>query len=206
MDWHEMPWMESEDRTEAGEDGAALAERVRLGDHAAEKDLYVRFSGRVFAMGVARLKDREAARELAVDVVWAVIQALRRGSVLDTQRLGAFVHGTAVNMINNHARSRARRPQMDPIDESLVTIDHADSLERDSDLQLIGRCLGGLTAPERQVLVLSLAEGLKPGEMAARLGVSSEVIRQQKSRALKRLRDELGRVSRNASRRPLWRG
>ena len=62
-----MPWMESEDRTEAGEDGAALAERVRLGDHAAEKDLYVRFSGRVFAMGVARLKDREAARELAVD-------------------------------------------------------------------------------------------------------------------------------------------
>lgn len=95
---------------------------------------------------------------------------------------------------------------MDPIDESLVTIDHADSLERDSDLQLIGRCLGGLTAQERQVLVLSLAEGLKPGEMAARLGVSSEVVRQQKSRALKRLRDELGRVSRNASRRPLWRG
>ena len=97
-------------------------------------------------------------------------------------------------MINDQARARVRRPQWDPLDDALSAIDHADSLERDSDVQLVRRCLASFTPQEQKVLTLSLVEGLKPGEIAARLGTSSEAVRQQKSRALKRLREKLGCV------------
>jgi RNA polymerase sigma-70 factor (ECF subfamily) len=172
-------------------DDKTLAERIRKGDGSAETDVFQRYSGRVFALGFVRLKDRESARELVDDVLFAVIAALRRGKVLDTKRLGAFVRGTAVNMINNQARARARRPRWDPIDDALSAVDQAASLERDCDVQLVRRCLSGFAPQEQQVLTLSLVEGLKPGEIAARLGTSSEVVRQQKSRALRRLREKL---------------
>jgi RNA polymerase sigma factor (sigma-70 family) len=143
---------------------------------------------------------------LVNDVLLAVITALRRGTVLDTERLGAFVHGTTVNMVNNQARARARRPRLDSTDEDPAALDYAERIERESDLHLIRRCLDRLTPQERQVLTLSLVEGLKPGEIASRLGTSSETVRQQKTRALKRLKDKLNQVSRNALHLPLWRG
>jgi RNA polymerase sigma factor (sigma-70 family) len=157
-------------------------------------------------MAVVRVRDREWARELVHDVLLAVITALRRDTVRDTERLGAFVHGTTVNMIKNQARARGRRPRLDSIDDEVPSlIDHAESVERESDVRFVQHCLNRLTPQEQQILKLSFAEGLKPGEIAARFGTSPEVVRQQKSRALKRLKDKLDQLSRNAVAPPLWR-
>jgi DNA-directed RNA polymerase specialized sigma24 family protein len=45
--------------------------------------------------------------------------------------------------------------------------------------------MGLLDEQDRKILLLSLAEGLKPGEIAARLGLSPIVVRQRKCRALR---------------------
>jgi RNA polymerase sigma factor (sigma-70 family) len=66
----------------------------------------------------------------------------------------------------------------------------------------IRTCVARLPRQDQQVLFLSLAEGLKPGEIAARLGLSAEVVRQQKSRALKRLKEMLDGPSRIGPREP----
>lgn len=187
------------------QDDATLAERILRRDGSAENELYARYRGRVFAMALARLKDREWAGELVDDVMMAVIIALRRGTVHDTTRLGAFVHGTTVNVINYQARARSRQPHFATIDDEFVGVDHAEALERDSDLCLVRACLRQLTPTEQQVLTLSLVEGLKPGEIADRLGTSAEAVRQQKSRALRKLKNKLPSVSRNPSLLPLWR-
>jgi RNA polymerase sigma factor (sigma-70 family) len=47
------------------------------------------------------------------------------------------------------------------------------------------RALELLNGRDRQILWMSLVEGLKPGEIAARLGVSSTLVRQRKCRALR---------------------
>jgi DNA-directed RNA polymerase specialized sigma24 family protein len=40
--------------------------------------------------------------------------------------------------------------------------------------------------------MLTLVDGLKPGQIAARLGLGEEVVRTRKSRAIKRLKARLG--------------
>ncbi len=56
----------------------------------------------------------------------------------------------------------------------------------------MARALGTLSPTDRQVLLLTLVEGLKPGQIAMKIGVSADVARTRKSRALKRILEILG--------------
>jgi RNA polymerase sigma-70 factor (ECF subfamily) len=44
-----------------------------------------------------------------------------------------------------------------------------------------------LDPTDRRILLLTLVEGLKPAEIADRLGLSAEVVRARKSRAVKKI-------------------
>jgi RNA polymerase sigma factor (sigma-70 family) len=165
--------------------GEALAQRIGTGDRTAETELYRLYCDCVFAMALARTRDREAARELMDEVLMAVISALRRGGVRRTAHLSGFVHGTASNIINGYFRSRRRSPATVPLHADLVGADPADDYESADRRALALQALRLLANRDREILYLSLIEGLKPGEIAARLGVSSAVVRQRKCRALR---------------------
>lgn len=180
-----------------------LARRVARGDRAAEELLVRKYSGRILAMVIARTRDREAARELANDALMVTVQALRNGTIRDTGRLGAFIHGTAVNLINNRLRVNSRQPPMDALSDDLPGPDGAELIERDSDLTLLHRGIAGLDPRDRQVLTLTLVNGLGPGDIARRTGLTEEAVRQRKSRALKRLRELLTGPSRSGDPEPL---
>lgn len=180
-----------------------LAARVARGDRTAEELLVRKYSGRVLAMAIARTRDREAARELANDVLMATVQALRNGTVRDKGRLGAFIHGIASNLINNRLRVNSRRPPMDALSDDLPGPDGAELLERDSDLALLHRGIAGLDPRDRQVLTLTLVNGLGPADIARRTGLTEDAVRQRKSRALKRLRELLTGPSRGGAPGPL---
>jgi RNA polymerase sigma-70 factor (ECF subfamily) len=180
-----------------------LARRVARGDRAAEELLVRKYSGRILAMVIARTRDREAARELANDALMVTVQALRNGTIRDTGRLGAFIHGTAVNLINNRLRVNSRQPPMDALSDDLPGPDGAELIERDSDLTLLHRGIAGLDPRDRQVLTLTLVNGLGPGDIARRTGLTEEAVRQRKSRALKRLRELLTGPSRSGDPGPL---
>ena len=59
------------------EQQSALTERICAGDRGAEKELVECFSRRVFALLVARTRDREASRDLFQEVMLAITIALR---------------------------------------------------------------------------------------------------------------------------------
>lgn len=183
-------------------DDTVLGERIRRGDRAAENELVGLYSGRVLAMAMVRVRDREAARELVDDVMMATVTALRRGTVHDTSRLGAFIHGTALNLVHGHLRARGRMQRDDGSGEEPRTPDLADACEKDSDMESLRACVARLPEQDQLVLFMSLTEGLKPGEIATRLDLSPEVVRQQKSRALKRLKEMLNGASRNGCHEP----
>jgi RNA polymerase sigma factor (sigma-70 family) len=167
------------------DDGAALAQRIEKGDRAAEAELVGLYCDCVFAMALTRTRDRETARELMDDIMMAVISALRGGSVRKTGQLSGFVRGTATNIINGYVRCARRRLRTVPLDPDAVGEDPTDNYEREDRRTLAIRALELLNGRDRQILRMSLVEGLKPGEIAARLGVSSTLVRQRKCRALR---------------------
>jgi RNA polymerase sigma-70 factor, ECF subfamily len=178
------------------EQQSTLAERIRSREPSAEEELVRLFSDRIAYLVLARTRDREAARDLTQDVMLAVVLALRDGHLREAERLAAFVYGTARNVINNYLRTRSRLPREDPIDAGLHVASIPDPLENTERRALVRRALSGLDSTDRTILLLTLVEGLKPGEIAVQLGLTAEVVRTRKSRALKKTIERVKRLSR----------
>ena len=174
----------------------ALAERVGSRDPAAEEEFVRLFAPRIGLMARVRLGDPEAARDLTQDVLLAVVRALRDGQLRETDRLTAFVFGIARNHINNYRRSLARVPAQDPLDEEMLAVHTTDLLQDAERSTLMRRAMSALDATSRTILVLTLVEGLKPGEIADRLGLTPEVVRTRKSRALRQVAKRVKKLSR----------
>jgi RNA polymerase sigma-70 factor (ECF subfamily) len=74
----------------------------------------------------------------------------------------------------------------------------AEEYERLDQIRRVQTSLNRLDRLDRRILSLTLLEGLKPGEIASRLQMSVDVVRQRKCRALRELAEMLG-----SSRRPV---
>ena len=166
----------------------SLADRIRAGDKDAEDELAARFRRRIFVMALAQTHNPETSEDLAQEAILAVIQNLREGRLINGEKLDAYVYGTAKNLVNNHYRVRARArigempadPKADQRDPEQVAADR----ER---LALIRQALRELKPQDKEILRLTLVDGLKPGEIADLNGLSSVVVRKRKSRAFKKL-------------------
>jgi len=178
---------------------AAIVERVLAGDGDAEHELVEHFRRRVFVMMLARIGQREAAEELTQDTLLAVIAGVRRGQLRTASSLGAFVHGVARNLANNHIRQRSAEPTFTEVHEDLhvaAPLADYDDAER---LRLVRREIGRLELVDRTILMRTLVDGAKPGAIAQELGVSSEVVRTRKSRAVRKLVERVTALSRSAA-------
>jgi RNA polymerase sigma factor (sigma-70 family) len=178
------------------EQQSTLAERIRARDPSAEEELVRLFSGRIALMARLRTRDAEAARDVTQDVLLAVFRALRSGQLREAERLTAFVYGIARNLINNHLRTRNRLPPEDALDDDLAAASLPDGLEDSERGALVRRALAVLDSTDRRILLLTLIDGLKPAEIGARLGLSSEAVRTRKSRALKKTAERVKNLSR----------
>ena len=174
----------------------ALATRMAEGDAAAESEFVSLFAPRIFMMGMVRIGDREAVRDLVQEVLMAVICALRKHQLQDPEKLQAFVAGTARNLFNGFLRKKVRRPSEEPLPpdfERAVIDSEVLDMEQRKVLQL---ALKALDDGERELVTMILTDGLKPREIAAKLGVTSEVVRTRKLRAVRKLADLVRELSR----------
>jgi RNA polymerase sigma-70 factor (ECF subfamily) len=174
----------------------ALVERVRNGDPSAEDELVRLFRPRVLVMMRMRTQEPDTAHDLCQEVLIAVLRALRQGQLRDTERLAAFVHGIARNTANNYLRTRRRQVVLDELSESIQAAGSKDPIESAERRQLVNRALSSVSREDRRILTLTLVEGLKPGEIAQRLGLNDEVVRTRKSRALRKVIERIRDLSR----------
>ena len=175
---------------------ATLADRIRAGDPAAEDELVRSFSQRVFVMALVRTRDAEAARDLRQDAFIAALGSLRKGHLREPDKLAAFVYGTARNVINNHLRARAHAPAHEPIAAETLLATDSDGLEAAERLALVRESIARLEPADRKILTMTLTEGLNPSEIGARLRLTAEVVRQRKSRAIKKVIETVKKLSR----------
>jgi RNA polymerase sigma-70 factor, ECF subfamily len=161
--------------------------RIASGQAADEAALVAHFAPRVRAMLRARLRQADAVHDLTQDTLIAVIVALRRGQLREADRLAAFVHGVARNTANNHLRGVHRRGESPLDDDVIARLAGADTAEESERRTLVEQGLNAMAPADREVLELTLVDGLHPREIAQRLSLPSDTVRQRKTRALKRL-------------------
>lgn len=173
-----------------------LVERIRAGDSDAERELFARYSRPVYSIALARTRDREAARDLTQDVFLAALPQVRDGRLREAARLGAFLYGIMRNLVQNRARVHARTPPQVELTPEIAAIDGRLEFEASDRRRRVAAAMEELSADDRQILTMSLVDGLKPGEIAKALSLGDEVVRTRKSRALKRMMARVnGRVS-----------
>ena len=175
----------------------SLADRIRHGDPAAEAEFVARFYRRVLVMAQVRTGDQQVALDLAQEAMVGALEALRQGRLNSHQHVAGYVYGTARNLINNHFRRSKSRPPDEVLGEHTGTNADPERLTAERErLELVERALDQLRPDDREILRMTLVDGLKSGEIADRLGLASEVVRKRKSRAVSRLQKAVNQVSR----------
>ena len=170
-----------------------LAERILAGDRNAENELVRLFSPRVFAMLCARTRDREGSRDLLHDVLISVLGALRKGQLRDHGKLAGFIHGVARHVVQAHHRGQNTREQ--PLEDEPAADVAADALEDSERQGLVREALLELDPTDQEILARTLVDGQKPGHIAMALGLTSDVVRQRKSRATKKVAEYIKKLS-----------
>ena len=176
--------------------GRELVERIRFGETTAENEFVRRYSNPLRAMMFARTRNHDDAEDLVQDTLLAVLQALRRGALVSSERLEAFVHGTARNVANNYLRALQRHPLEVPLSEDVPAGPVEPEWESAERLALALSVLAQRPGLDGEILRLSLVDGLTPSEIGRVLHMRPDLVRTHKSRAAHRLVAEIGAASR----------
>lgn len=173
----------------------ALAE----GNPEAEREFALRFLPRVRAMLRARLRNSDLATDLVQDVMIESICALRRGQLREPSKLTAFVLAIARNVLYSHFSDVKRSPESLEFPDDLPDLRSvSDEFEVEQRRVLAMNAIAALDPADKIILHLTLVDGLKPGVIAQKLGLSPEVVRQRKVRATRRVAEFVAERSQNA--------
>ena len=166
----------------------------RRGSHVAENsgeiegiELEVLRAG-IRLMALRAFGNADLADEVAQESIVRAFHSLRSSR---PEKLGPFVAGIARHIIADIIRVRPREVPLDGLAPDSEPQTHSDPLTilcDASEQARVHRALGLLAREDRDLLHLVFFEGLSPSEIAQRLGVPPERIRQRKLRALGRLR------------------
>jgi len=143
---------------------------------------------------VVRRLGREAAEDVVAETFLA---AFRRRARYDVARADArpWLYGIATNLIGQHRRDEVRRYRLLPPADAAAPCP-ADQVAADVTAQstrtVLTAALAGLSAPERDVVLLVAWEELTYEEVAAALGVPVGTVRSRLNRARRKLRTALG--------------
>ncbi len=165
-------------------------------------ELSDRFWKRLCIFAARRLRDRFAAEDVAQETLRRALEALREHRVENLEALPAFIFQTARNICLHYGRS-ARREEGALVrfrggmqawggDESDPLVALVDDARREE----VRSALAQMPGDDRDLLRMLYVDGLKSTDIARRLGVDPGTLRVRKHRALKRLSEILGNVSR----------
>ncbi len=182
-----------------------LIEAVRAGDPTAYRGLVERYQGRVYAVIVGMIRDREEAKDLTQEVF---IRAFKH---LDRFRLDSsfytWLYRIATNLAIDHIRKHKRYRHGEYDDAVGRESDHAISptvrkddpgknLERKRLHGLIFDALDELSPDHRQIIVLREVEGLSYKEISEACGIPEGTVMSRlfyaRRKMQKRLKGQLG--------------
>lgn len=166
-----------------------LAGRAQKGDQAAFEALYVKTSGRVYAVCLRMSGSSQEAEELTQDVYvrcWERLHQFRGDSLFTT-----WLHRLAVNLIVEQRKKRTRVAKKEMAVEDLDAYGrHVEAVMPETRIDL-ERAIAGLPPRAREALILRDVEGYTYKEVARMTGVAVGTVKAQVHRARKLVRRAL---------------
>ena len=167
---------------------AALAQRIRDGDVAAETELVTRYRAGLTLLLRKRVKDRAVAEDLCQDVFRIALRALREGQLQEGEKLAGYLWGIARNLASSERRQERRDaraavtdmlPDQTPgPDQQIMAAERA---------RLVRKAVAHLSARDRAVLTAFYLKGQSKDTVCRSLGLTAAQFDVIKWRALKRL-------------------
>ena len=173
----------------------SFAERIRHGDRAAEEELVKTYRRGLVLIIAERIHDADSAPDLAHDVLIAVLRALRDGRVREPEKLSAFIHGTARNLINDFLRGHFRRAECALGEVELPSREPWEEHESEEQQRLLRRELESYGPIDRQILLWSLVDGRSLVEIAKSLEMSHSAVSARKSRLVRKIIQKFSEMS-----------
>jgi RNA polymerase sigma factor (sigma-70 family) len=171
----------------------------RSAEAAALEGLYERYSRRVFAFCLARLRKRDEAEDAAQTTFLYALNGLRRGVVpaVELAWLFKIANNVCLSRFDNARRRRKIEFASDP--QSLAELAPAREDDR-TDASELTEALARLPVQQRRALLLREWRGLSYAEIANELGMSQSAVETLLFRARRRFAREL-RDGRDEARR-----
>jgi RNA polymerase sigma-70 factor (ECF subfamily) len=165
-----------------------LVQRVLVGNREAYAQLVERYQHAAFAVAFKVIGNREAAEDAAQNALVSAYTSLHR--LHDANAFGAWLLVIARREAMSMARSLPRTIPLDDDHNSLASI--PDGLVEDETLGHVMDALARLAEHEQHVLMLRYFQSQPVAAIAAITGHSVGTVTKQISRALGRLREQLG--------------
>ena len=131
-------------------------------------------------------------RDHAEDLVQTTLLRLSRHWRNVGEYPEAYARRVLVNLTRDHWRRRGRRGHEQELDERVPHPAAPDPADTVVDRDVLRRALADLPRRQREVMVLRFFADLSVVDTAEALGVSEGTVKTQTSRAVARLRQELG--------------
>ena len=165
-------------------------------------ELSERFRERLRFFAARRLRDRDAAEDVAQEVLRRTLEALRAGKVENREALPAFLFQTARNVCMQWGRTEGRKaraftPMKGEGTEPETEEDPLADLISEERREKVRTAFEHLGSGDREVLRLSYVESLGAEEIANRLNLTPGAVRVRRHRALNRLAEILGVTDRS---------
>jgi RNA polymerase sigma-70 factor (ECF subfamily) len=168
----------------------ATLTRAAHGDDAAVRECLARFGPIVWGLA-RRMSPTRADAEDAVQEVF--LDLWTHGGRYDAAQASeeSFVAMIARRRLIDRRRRTARRPVLEPIVDAPEAASHKDSAEIVAEAGLATRAMEGLRAEQREVLRLSVVQGLTHEEIAVHTGMPLGTVKAHARRGLIRIRQLL---------------
>ena len=170
-----------------------VLKRIAAGERAAVDECLKKFGGLVWSLARRMLRNQDDAEDVVQEIfldVWKNAGRFDEAQASET----TFVAMIARRRIIDRIRSASRRIAADPLDDVLIEpVDRSDkTIHASVEATDAARAMNSLRPEQRQVLQLSIVQGLSHQEIADRTGMPLGTVKTHARRGILEARAFLG--------------
>jgi RNA polymerase sigma-70 factor (family 1) len=173
---------------------AFLVERLRAGDAAAFTEIYEAFAEPLVTYSYNILQDRDACRDIIHDIFLS-LWLKRESLVIETSLQGYLFTAAKYQVLQLIRKEKVRESVFDQVELRIWGDPSPENLLYQKELQArLSGIVDALPDKAREVYLLSREHHLSYKEIAERLDISPNTVRNHLAAALKKIREHLGEL------------